>query len=257
MIIGIANQKGGVGKTSTSINLAYGISISGKGKNKKRVLLIDIDPQGNATTGIGIDKKELKNSIYEVLTCNISIKDVILKTSYENLDILPSNIKLANADIEMASVFGRETLLKEAIEEIKSEYDYIIIDCNPSLGLLTVNALIASEEIIIPLETAEFSLEGIEQLMSLVKLVRKKLNSTLNIMGFLLARVPQRTIIAKEISKSLRMDFNSKVFKTSIHHNIAIPESQSKKVPIMVYDSKSKGAIQYMDLCREVLNYGK
>lgn len=246
MICAIANQKGGVAKTTTAINLGSCLAELGK-----RVLLIDDDPQGNLTQGLGIEN--IDKTIYECLTEELPLSDIIQSTGIANLDIVPASIKLANAELELSNVLGREGLLKEALEKSHLDYDYILIDCNPSLGILTVNALTAAEGIIIPLEPGIFALEGIGQLVKVINLIKKKLNPKLEIKGVLLTRANQRTSLAKEFEEQLQAIFKDKVFKTVIHNNVRIAEAQAEKKPINIYDKTAKGAIEYMALAKELI----
>lgn len=259
-IIAIVNQKGGVAKTTTAINLASSLAEIGK-----NILLIDIDPQANLTQGIGLDKKN--KTTYEVLKGEINFNNAIYNTKIEPdswtgiIDVIPASIELANAELEFSGEIGRETLLKEAFKETggdeyySKKYDYMIIDTNPSLGLLTVNALSISNSLIIPLEPSMFALDGIEQLIEVIKLIRKKINSSLNIKGVLLTRVDGRTNIAKEFEEELKEVFGNKVFDTLIHQNVKISEAQSEQIPINIYDRKARGTKEYAKLAQELINY--
>jgi chromosome partitioning protein len=247
-IIGIVNQKGGVGKSTTAINLSSCLAQLGK-----KVLLIDIDPQANTTRGIGFNQK-VDTTIYEVLVEELPLSNAIYNTNIKNIDIVPSNIKLANAELELSSVFGRETILETAFQKSDSlDYDYVIIDCNPSLGLLTVNAMVACSDLIIPMEPAIFSLDGIEQLVNVINLIKRKINEELSIKGVLLTRVDARTNIAKEFEDELREIFGDKIFNTIIHQNVKIVESQAEQLPINIYDDKARGAKEYMKLAKELI----
>lgn len=248
MIIAITNQKGGVGKTTTAINLGACLAELGK-----RILIIDDDPQGNTTQGLGVEN--IDKTLYECLTEELPVTDIIHSTGIKNLDIVPANIKLANAELELSSTLGRESLLKEALTNSNLNYDYILIDCNPSLGILTVNALTAAEGIIIPLEPGIFALEGIGQLVKVIQLIKKKLNPALNIIGVLLTRVNSRTSIARDFEEQLQSIFKDKVFKTIIHNNVRIAEAQAERKPINLYDKNAKGAIEYIALAKELLSH--
>jgi chromosome partitioning protein len=250
MITAIVNQKGGVAKTTTTINLGSCLAELGK-----KVLLIDIDPQGNLTQGLGIEN--IDKTIYECLTEELPLSEIVQHTSINNLDIIPASIKLANAELELSNTLGRESLLKDALEHTILNYDYVLIDCNPSLGVLTVNALTAAEDIIIPLEPGIFALEGIGQLVKVIQLIKKKLNPKLNIKGVLLTRVDSRTSLAKEFKEQLHAIFGDKVFNTVIHNNVKIAEAQTHKKPINIYDKNAKGSIEYMSLAKELLSHEK
>jgi chromosome partitioning protein len=250
LITAIVNQKGGVAKTTTTINLGSCLAELGK-----KVLLIDIDPQGNLTQGLGIEN--IDKTIYECLTDELPLSEIVQHTSINNLDIIPASIKLANAELELSNTLGRESLLKDALEHTILNYDYVLIDCNPSLGVLTVNALTAAEDIIIPLEPGIFALEGIGQLVKVIQLIKKKLNPKLNIKGVLLTRVDSRTSLAKEFKEQLHSIFGDKVFNTVIHNNVKIAEAQTHKKPINIYDKNAKGSIEYMSLAKELLSYEK
>lgn len=247
MIISIVNQKGGVGKTTTTCNLGSCLVELGK-----KVLLIDNDPQGNLTQSIGV--KEYKNTVYDCLTNELPIHEAIHKTCVPNLDIVPSNIKLANAELELSNALGRETILKDCIESSSLDYDYILIDCNPSLSLLTINALTVCDTMIIPLEPSVFALEGIAQLIKVINLVKKKINPKLGIEGVLLTRVDSRTSLSKEFREQLHEIFGPKVFDTVIHQNIAIGKAQIESVPINLFDKNSKGYKEYLALAQEVMD---
>ncbi|WP_459502781.1 sporulation initiation inhibitor protein Soj [Bacillus sp. C1] len=250
-IIAIANQKGGVGKTTTSVNLGAGLAQVGK-----KVLLIDIDAQGNATTGVGIEKSELDQCIYNVLVEDAEVQGVIQKTATENLDVLPATIQLAGAEIELVPTISREVRLQRALQPIRDEYDYIIIDCPPSLGLLTINALTAADSVIIPVQCEYYALEGLSQLLNTVRLVQKHLNKNLAIQGVLLTMLDARTNLGIQVIDEVKKYFRDKVYRSIIPRNVRLSEAPSHGKPIMQYDAKSRGAEVYIDLAEEVIAGG-
>ncbi len=250
-IIAIANQKGGVGKTTTSVNLSACLAYLGK-----KVLLIDIDPQGNASSGVGVNKGDVNQCIYDVLIDDVSIKDTILETKVENLHIVPATISLAGAEIELVSTISREVRLKKAIQEVEDLYDYIIIDCPPSLGLLTINSLTASNFIIIPVQCEFYALEGLSQLLSTIRLVQKHLNKNLQIDGVLLTMFDARTNLGIQVIEEVKKYFQDKVYKTIIPRNVRLSEAPSHGEPIIIYDPKSRGAEVYLELAKEVIRNG-
>jgi chromosome partitioning protein len=250
-IIAIANQKGGVGKTTTAVNLAACLAYIGK-----KVLLVDVDPQGNATSGIGIEKGDVDECIYNVLVENMKAKEVIRPTSVENLHIIPATIQLAGAEIELVSVISREIRLKKALEPLKSEYDFIIIDCPPSLGLLTVNALTASDTVLIPVQCEYYALEGLSQLINTIRLVQKHLNTNLRLEGVVLTMLDARTNLGIQVIQEVKKYFREKVYQTIIPRNVRLSEAPSHGKPIILYDTKSRGAEVYLDFAKEVLERG-
>ncbi len=250
-IISIANQKGGVGKTTTSVNLGSCLAYIGK-----KVLLVDIDPQGNATSGIGIEKADVDQCIYDVLVDDVEAKKVIRPTSVENLYAIPATIQLAGAEIELVPTISREVRLKRALEEVKDEFDYIIIDCPPSLGLLTLNSLTASDSVIIPVQCEYYALEGLSQLLNTVRLVQKHLNHDLKIEGVLLTMLDARTNLGLQVIEEVKKYFKEKVYRTIIPRNIRLSEAPSHGEPIITYDPKSRGAEVYLELAKEVVENG-
>lgn len=250
-ILSIANQKGGVGKTTTSVNLGACLAYIGK-----RVLLVDIDPQGNATSGIGIEKAVVEQCVYDVLVDDVEAKDVILPTVIENLYAIPATIQLAGAEIELVPTISREVRLKRALEEVKDQFDYVIIDCPPSLGLLTLNALTASDSVIIPVQCEYYALEGLSQLLNTVRLVQKHLNKNLKIEGVLLTMLDARTNLGIQVIEEVKKYFQDKVYKTIIPRNVRLSEAPSHGEPIITYDAKSRGAEVYLDLAKEVVKNG-
>jgi len=247
--IAIFNQKGGVGKTTTNINLAAGLAIKGK-----KVLILDIDPQGNTTSGIGIVKKGLEITTYEILIDDkINPERAILRTCVENLDIIPASVNLAGAEIELVQLEGREQRLKKAIEKIKSKYDYIFIDCPPSLGLLTINSLTAVDSVLIPIQCEFYALEGVSQLMSTIDIVKKNLNPNLEIQGVILSMFDGRTNLSIQVVEEVKKHFKEKVYTTVIPRNIRLAEAPSYGLPITEYDPKSKGAEAYIEFAEEFL----
>ena len=246
-IIAIANQKGGVGKTTTSVNLSACLAYIGK-----RVLLVDTDPQGNATSGGGIEKAEVDECIYDILVEDVEPRQVIKPTAVENLFIIPATIQLAGAEIELVPTISREVRLKRALETVKGEYDYIIIDCPPSLGLLTINALTASDAVLIPVQCEYYALEGLSQLLNTVRLVQKHLNTDLMIEGVLLTMLDARTNLGIQVIEEVKKYFQDKVYQTIIPRNIRLSEAPSHGEPIIIYDPKSRGAEVYLDLAKEV-----
>lgn len=249
--LAITNQKGGVGKTTTSVNLGACLA-----QLNKKVLLIDIDPQGNATSGVGVDKGDLDESIYDVLIDEVDVESVIRKTKINNLDLLPSTIQLAGAEVELVSTISREIRLKRSLAKIKRDYDYIIIDCPPSLGLLTLNALTASDAVLIPVQCEYYALEGLGQLLSTVRLVQKHLNKKLMIDGVLLTMFDARTNLGIQVIEEVKKYFQDKVYKTIIPRNVRLSEAPSHGEPITIYDPKSRGAEFYLELAKEVVNSG-
>ena len=244
--IGVANQKGGVGKTTTAVNLAAALGVL-----EKKVLLIDADPQANATSGLGIE--EVNFSTYNLLEHSADVKDCIQKTSSPNLDLVPSHIDLVAAEIELVDRDKREYMLKKALEEVKSEYDYIIIDCAPSLGLITVNALTAADSVIIPIQCEYFALEGLGKLLNTVKNVQKIHNYDLDIEGLLLTMYDSRLRLSNQVVEEVNTHFPEMVFETVISRNVRLSEAPSFGESILMYDAESKGAIQYIQLAEEVL----
>jgi chromosome partitioning protein len=250
-IISIANQKGGVGKTTTSVNLGACLAYIGK-----KVLLVDVDPQGNATSGIGIEKAEVHQCIYDMLVEDVSAQEVIKPTSVENLHAIPATIQLAGAEIELVPTISREVRLKRALDTVKDQYDYIIIDCPPSLGLLTINALTASDTVLIPVQCEYYALEGLSQLLNTVRLVQKHLNTNLMIEGVLLTMLDARTNLGLQVIDEVKKYFQDKVFKTIIPRNVRLSEAPSHGQPIIIYDPRSRGAEVYLDLAKEVVANG-
>ncbi|XJZ27324.1 ParA family protein [Bacillota bacterium Lsc_1132] len=250
-VLAIANQKGGVGKTTTSVNLGACLAYIGK-----KVLLVDIDPQGNATSGIGIEKAEVDQCIYDVLVDDVEAKAVIKPTAVENLYAIPATIQLAGAEIELVPTISREVRLKRALQEIKENFDYIIIDCPPSLGLLTINALTASDAVLIPVQCEYYALEGLSQLLNTVRLVQKHLNQDLKIEGVLLTMLDARTNLGIQVIEEVKKYFQDKVYKTIIPRNVRLSEAPSHGEPIITYDPKSRGSEVYLDLAKEVVSNG-
>ncbi|MBS4189841.1 ParA family protein [Bacillus sp. FJAT-49705] len=250
-VISIANQKGGVGKTTTSVNLGACLAYIGK-----KVLLVDIDPQGNATSGVGIEKADVDQCIYDVLVDDVEATKVIRPTSVENLYAIPATIQLAGAEIELVPTISREVRLKRALEEIKEDFDYIIIDCPPSLGLLTLNSFTASDAVIIPVQCEYYALEGLSQLLNTVRLVQKHLNHDLKIEGVLLTMLDARTNLGIQVIDEVKKYFQDKVYRTIIPRNIRLSEAPSHGEPIITYDPKSRGAEVYIDLAKEVVSNG-
>ena len=248
-IIAIANQKGGVGKTTTSVNLSACLAHIGK-----KVLLIDTDPQGNATSGVGVNKGDVQKCIYDILIDDTDFHEVILTTKVENLDIIPATISLAGAEIELVSTISREVRMKHAIQGVQEQYDYIIIDCPPSLGLLTINALTASDSILIPVQCEYYALEGLSQLLSTIRLVQKHLNEHLTIDGVLLTMFDARTNLGIQVIEEVKKYFQDKVYRTIIPRNVRLSEAPSHGEPIIVYDSRSRGAEVYLELAKEVVH---
>jgi chromosome partitioning protein len=246
-IIAVANQKGGVGKTTTAITLSTMLS-----NRNKKVILIDADPQGNATSGVGIEKR-IEKSVYELLVEDISVNDALQESKIKNLKVCPSNINLAGAEVELVSRMSREQILKEKLEEIKDRYDYIIIDCPPSLGLITLNAFTASNTVLIPIQCEYYALEGLGQLINTINLVKKHLNKNLEIEGALLTMFDSRTNLANQVVKEVKNYFGDKVYKTVIPRNVKLSEAPSYGMPINVYDPKSKGSRSYEKFVKEFL----
>ncbi len=247
-VIAIANQKGGVGKTTTAVNVAAGL-----GKLSKRTLLVDVDPQGNATSGVGVDKRSLKLSSYDVLVNSEKAENVILSTPYDNLDVMPSDMDLAAAEFEMIDLEHRSTRLKRALLPIKNNYDYIIIDCPPSLGLITTNALTAADSVLVPIQCEYYALEGLSQLMNSVRYVKRKTNEYLYIEGVLLTMYDGRLNLTQQVVAEVKQFFPKKVMSTVIPRVIRLSEAPSYGMPIMYYDKNSKGTLAYMALCEELI----
>ncbi len=251
-IISFSNQKGGVGKTSTCVNMAAAIALRGK-----KVLLIDIDPQGNATTSLGFSKSELENSVYSVLIEDKPIAEALQKTAIKGLDLLPSSIDLAGAEVELVYQKNRENKLNYALLQISTVYDYVVIDCPPSLGLLTINALSASDSVIIPIQSEYFAMEGLSQLMNSIKLVNQHLNPNLKIEGVVITMYDGRALISKQISAEIHKYFGKRMFNTVIPRNIRVSEAPSHGVPVMLHDPRSSGAKAYVALADEFLSRQK
>ena len=248
-IIAVFNQKGGVGKTTTIVNLSACIAEKGK-----RVCVIDIDPQGNTTSGYGIDKRELENTIYEVLIGEAKTDDSIISAGYKNLYILPSGVQLAGAEIELTFLNQREKILKEALSPIEKNFDYIFIDCPPSLGLLSINALVAADSVLIPIQCEYYALEGVSQLVRTIELVKKGLNPKLSIQGVVLSMFDGRTNLSIQVVDEVKNYFKGKVYGTIIPRNVRVAEAPSFGKPVVYYDIKSKGSVAYLELAEEFLD---
>ena len=251
-IIAITNQKGGVGKTTTAINFAAALGSSGK-----KVLVVDIDPQGNATSGLGVNKRETRFSTYHLLVGSAGVSDALVRTSFQSLDLLPSNIDLAGVEIELVEMDERAFRLKQALSPVKDEYDYIIIDCPPSLGLITLNALTAANSLMVPIQCEYYALEGLSQLMATVRQIKRLYNSEIEIEGVLLTMHDSRLNLTSQVVAEVKKHFTGKVYKTVIPRNVRLSEAPSYGQPIQYYEQGSKGAVSYNDLAKEFLKKQK
>lgn len=251
-IIALANQKGGVGKTTTTINLAASL-----GTLEKKVLVVDADPQANATSGMGIEVRDVEYSLYECIVDKIDTKQAILKTDVEGVFLLPSHIDLVGAEIEMLDLQNREKMLKNILEQVRDDYDFILIDCSPSLGLITVNSLSAADSVIIPVQCEYFALEGLGKLLNTIKIIQGRLNPDLEIEGFLLTMYDSRLRLSNQVVEEVRTHFQDMVFDTIIQRNIRLSEAPSYGTPVLYYDANSKGAISHLNLAQEVIAKNK
>jgi chromosome partitioning protein len=247
-VIGVANQKGGVGKTTSAINLAASLAVL-----EFRTLLLDADPQANSTTGVGFDLQNVQQSLYDCMVNDTPARDVILKSEIPNLDVIPSHIDLVGAEIEMINYPNRESVLKNILEPVRDEYEFIIIDCSPSLGLITVNALTAADSVIVPVQTEFFALEGLGKLLNTIKIVQSRLNPSLAIEGILMTMYDGRLRLCNQVVSEVRKHFDDMVFSTIIHRNTRISEAPSVGKPVILYDAQSKGSMNYLNLAKEVL----